>query len=130
MYLIYLKDGLLMQLATLVLVNIYIDRCHTTNICAKSSNMITITGFDFNALGDKDNKWVHYYDSVKNGMSNPFFILFPAFDTAYVHCFKKRKEVHDNLTKFLQNLDHIIDEKRKLVKQKTSVQKKTKTKIY
>jgi hypothetical protein len=73
--------------------------------------------FDFNALGDKDNKWVHYYDSVKEGMSHPFFILFPAFDTTYLHLFKKRQEVHDNLTKFLQNLDDIIDQKRKLVHQ-------------
>ena len=48
-------------------------------------------------------------------MSHPFFIFFPAFDTKYLHLFKKRQEVHDNLTKFLQNLDDIIDEKRKVV---------------
>jgi cytochrome P450 len=66
-------------------------------------------------LGDKNNKWVHYYDSVKLGMSNPFFIFFPAFDTKYLHLFKKRKEVHDNLTKFLENIDSIIDEKRRIV---------------
>lgn len=74
--------------------------------------------FDFNALGDKNNKWVHYYDSVKEGMSHPFFIFFPAFDTKYLGLFKKRQEVHDNLTKFLENIDHIIDEKRKIVHQK------------
>lgn len=73
--------------------------------------------FDFNALGDKNNKWVNYYNSVKEGMSNPFYIFFPAFDTKYVHLFKERKEVHDNLTKFLENIDHIIDEKRKIVKE-------------
>ncbi|KAI8085855.1 cytochrome P450 [Gilbertella persicaria] len=78
---------------------------------------IGITGFDFdfNALGDKNSQWVRYYDSVKDGMSHPFYIFFPAFDTKYLYLQKKRKEVHDNLDKFLQNLDKIIEDKRKLV---------------
>jgi cytochrome P450 len=71
--------------------------------------------FDFNALGDKNNKWVHYYDSIKIGMANPFFMIFPAFDTKWVHWFKKRQQVHDNMAKFKENLDNIITEKRALV---------------
>ncbi|CAO0796787.1 unnamed protein product [Mucor circinelloides] len=71
--------------------------------------------FDFNALGDKNNKWVHYYDSIKIGMANPFFMIFPAFDTKWVHWFKKRQQVHENMAKFKENLDNIITEKRALV---------------
>ncbi|KAI8988312.1 cytochrome P450 [Mycotypha africana] len=83
---------------------------------------IGITGFDFdfNALGDKHNKWVDYYDSVKGGMSNPFFIFFYQFDTKYVHLFKKRKELHEKLDKFLSNLDDIINQKRELVRHNIS----------
>ncbi|KAG2199879.1 hypothetical protein INT46_009819 [Mucor plumbeus] len=76
--------------------------------------------FDFNALGDKNNKWVHYYDSIKIGMANPFFMIFPSFDTKWVHWFKKRQEVHDNMTKFKENLDNIITEKRALVNKNLS----------
>ncbi|KAI8361722.1 cytochrome P450 [Blakeslea trispora] len=81
---------------------------------------IGITGFDFdfNALGDRDSKWVHYYDSIKEGMSNPFYIFFPAFDTKYLHLFKRRKQMHENLEKFLANIDMMIEQKRKLVHEK------------
>ncbi|CEP12637.1 hypothetical protein [Parasitella parasitica] len=80
-------------------------------------DVIGIAGFDFdfNALGDKNNKWVYYYDSVKLGMASPFFVLFPAFDTKWVHWFKKRQQIHDNMTKFKENLDNIITQKRALV---------------
>lgn len=61
---------------------------------------------------------MHYYDTVKNGFSDPVFLFIPAFDTTLLHLFKKRQEIHDNLTKFLKNLDGIIDEKRKLVQNK------------
>jgi cytochrome P450 len=53
-------------------------------------------------------------------MAHPFFIFFPAFDTKYVNLFPKRKAVHDNLTSFLENIDSIIDGKRKLVLEKRS----------
>lgn len=48
-------------------------------------------------------------------MANPFFMIFPSFDTKWVHWFKKRQQVHDNMTKFKENLDNIITEKRALV---------------
>lgn len=48
-------------------------------------------------------------------MANPFFMIFPAFDTKWVHWFKKRQQVHDNMAKFKENLDNIITEKRALV---------------
>jgi 16S rRNA A1518/A1519 N6-dimethyltransferase RsmA/KsgA/DIM1 with predicted DNA glycosylase/AP lyase activity len=48
-------------------------------------------------------------------MSNPLFIFFPALDSTYVHLFKKRKQMHDNLTEFLKNIDSIIDQKRQTV---------------
>ncbi|KAI8328859.1 cytochrome P450 [Choanephora cucurbitarum] len=81
---------------------------------------IGITGFDFdfNALGDRNNKWVNYYDSVKGGMSNPFYIFFPSFDTKFVRFIKRRKQIHDNLEKFLANIDMMIEQKRKQVHEK------------
>lgn len=72
-------------------------------------------GFDFNALGDKDSQWVRNYESIMQGMASPFFIAFPAFDTTYRHWFKKRLEVHNNLDMFLDNIDKMIEQKRKNV---------------
>ncbi|CEG79632.1 hypothetical protein RMATCC62417_14075 [Rhizopus microsporus] len=72
-------------------------------------------GFDFNALSDKDSQWVRNYESIVQGMASPFFIAFPAFDTTYRHWFKKRLEVHNNLDMFLDNIDKMIEQKRKNV---------------
>jgi cytochrome P450 len=47
-------------------------------------------------------------------------MIFPSFDTKWVHWFKKRQEVHDNMTKFKENLDNIITEKRALVNKNLS----------
>ncbi|KAG1050119.1 hypothetical protein G6F43_007586 [Rhizopus delemar] len=72
-------------------------------------------GFDFHAIEDKESKWVEYYESVMQGMASPFYIVFPAFDTKYVHWFRKRRQLHDNLSKLMENMDEIIEKKRKLV---------------
>jgi cytochrome P450 len=48
----------------------------------------------------------------------PFFLFFTIFDTKLVGLFRKRKQVHDILTEFQINLNSIIDEKRKLVREK------------
>lgn len=73
--------------------------------------------FDFNALGDKNSKWVTYYDAIKEGLVQPGFIIFPGFDTKYVGWFKKRKQLHGMLTEFIDNIDDIIEQKRKIVKE-------------
>lgn len=49
------------------------------------------------------------------GMASPFYIVFPSFDTKYVHWFSKREQLHDNLSKLMENMDEIIEKKRKLV---------------
>ncbi|KAG0788485.1 hypothetical protein G6F16_001452 [Rhizopus arrhizus] len=72
-------------------------------------------GFDFHAIEDKESKWVEYYESVMQGMASPFYIVFPSFDTKYVHWFSKREQLHDNLSKLMENMDEIIEKKRKLV---------------
>lgn len=59
-----------------------------------------------------------YYDAIKDGLINPIFILFPKLDTKYLGWFKERREVHAMLTEFIDNIDGIIDEKRRLVKEK------------
>ncbi|CAO3631542.1 unnamed protein product [Cunninghamella blakesleeana] len=70
-------------------------------------------GFNFNSLVDNGNEYISYYNSVKDGMLNPFFIIFHSFDTTYLHYFPKRQKIHDNLTAFLKLMDTIIEKKRK-----------------
>lgn len=72
-------------------------------------------GFNFNALGDKDNKWVSGYNSIREGMVKPLYILMPIFDTKFVHLIPDRQKAHDNLTDFLNMLDTIINDKREQI---------------
>ncbi|CAO3676105.1 unnamed protein product [Rhizopus stolonifer] len=72
-------------------------------------------GFDLHAIDDKKSEWVTYYESIMKGMAHPFFIVFPIFDTKYVHWFSKRKQLHDYMSKFLGKIDAMIEEKRQLV---------------
>ncbi|KAI9279366.1 cytochrome P450 [Sporodiniella umbellata] len=77
-------------------------------------------GFDFHAIEDKESEWVNYYDSIMKGMAQPFYILLPIFDTRYLHWFEKRQQVHDYLSKLLEKMDVMIDERRKQVLENTS----------
>jgi cytochrome P450 len=52
-------------------------------------------------------------------MGDAFFLFFPIFDTKYLDLFKKRKQIHDNLSEFLQNLDNIIESRRQAISENT-----------
>ncbi|ORZ15313.1 cytochrome P450 [Absidia repens] len=69
-------------------------------------------GFDFAALTDPNNKWVHAYESIKEGMFDPFFLVFPSCDTTFLSWFPQRAQLHQHLTQFLGMLQSVIDEKR------------------
>ncbi|ORY94215.1 cytochrome P450 [Syncephalastrum racemosum] len=75
-------------------------------------------GFNFNALRDKDNKWVTGYNSIKDGMIKPLFIMFPIFDTKLRWMFPERCKAHAHLTEFLAMLDQIIENKRNVIAEK------------
>ncbi|ORZ15229.1 cytochrome P450 [Absidia repens] len=74
-------------------------------------------GFDFNALTNRNSEWVENYDNVKEGMLDPFFLVFPTCDTTLLKWFPKRQKVHDQLTHFLEMLAGIIEDRRKTMKE-------------
>jgi cytochrome P450 len=74
-------------------------------------------GFDFHALENKNNEWVENYDSIKEGMLDPFFLVFPFLDTTLLSWFPKRQQIHRKLDKFLEMLGGIIEERRASLKQ-------------
>ncbi|KAI8077707.1 cytochrome P450 [Halteromyces radiatus] len=76
-----------------------------------------LLSFDFKALEDQENEWVSVYNSVKDGIMSPFFLVFSIFDTDWVHLFPKRAKAHDNMTRFLNMLDSIIEKKRLALKE-------------
>jgi cytochrome P450 len=69
-------------------------------------------GFDFNSLADPANEWVTVYNDVKTALMDPFFLVFPVFDTTLVNWFPKRAQKHQQMTRFLAMLDTIIEAKR------------------
>ena len=74
---------------------------------------INNTGFDFGAITDGDNEWVHRYNDVVEATSDPLYAFLPILERKYINWFPKRKKVHDELTVFLDMIQHIIDEKRR-----------------
>ncbi|KAI8333842.1 cytochrome P450 [Chlamydoabsidia padenii] len=69
-------------------------------------------GFDFHALENRDNEWVENYDSIKEGMLDPFFLVFPFFDTTFLNWFPKRQQIHKKLDKFLDMIGNMIEKRR------------------
>ncbi|KAG2219147.1 hypothetical protein INT45_002338 [Circinella minor] len=72
-------------------------------------------GFDFGAVTDGDNEWVHRYNDVVEATSEPLYTFLPILERKYINWFPRRKKVHDELTVFLDMIQHIIDEKRRKI---------------
>ncbi|KAL9537251.1 hypothetical protein MBANPS3_011946 [Mucor bainieri] len=75
---------------------------------------ITTAGFghNANAIGDKESEWVHLYTSLMDGSTDPFFYLFPIFDTKLRWMFPSRTKIHQNVEVFLSKITSIIEDKR------------------
>ncbi|KAI9360255.1 cytochrome P450 [Pilaira anomala] len=73
-------------------------------------------GFKFNAILDRDSKWVHTYNSCNIGMRDPFFFLLPKMDQEYVWLFPKRVKIHRQMDSFFQMLDNVIEAKSESLK--------------
>lgn len=52
------------------------------------------------------------------GIRDPFFFVFPKFDKKYLWLFPKRKLIHDELDRFVNMLQEVIDTKRLALKDK------------
>jgi cytochrome P450 len=79
--------------------------------------MIICLGFDFNAIHDRENKWVRNYENINQGIRDPFFFLFPMFDQELVWLFPKRMQLHKEMNRFLAMLDEVIQKKRALLRE-------------
>lgn len=73
------------------------------------------TGFNFNAILEKDNEWVKTYNTMNNGLQDPFYFLLPVFDTRLLCLSPKRQLVHKELARFLDMLDQVIIKKREVI---------------
>lgn len=111
----YSKDGLSTPLGSQDLV-----KCtHALQThCYMHYLLYPFIDFDFKSLGDKDNKWVDDYHTIKGGLSSPLYFMFPKLDTTYLKFMKGRQRIHHVLTGLLDNINEIIEEKRKLVREK------------
>lgn len=70
-------------------------------------------GFEFNAIKNKDSPWVHTYNICNEGLRDPFFFLFPSFDQPpLLSLFPKRKEAHQEMDRFINMLQNVIENKR------------------
>ncbi|KAI9256666.1 cytochrome P450 [Phascolomyces articulosus] len=70
-------------------------------------------GFDFGAVTDSNNEWVHRYNDVVEATIDPLYAFLPVLERKYLDWFPNRKKIHDELSVFLDMIQHIIDEKRR-----------------
>ncbi|KAI8075069.1 cytochrome P-450 cyp509A1 [Gongronella butleri] len=71
--------------------------------------------FDFHAMEQRDNEWVNRYNDIKEGILDPFFLIFSTFDTTLLNLFPSRRRLHRTMDEFLGMLDSIIVERRALL---------------
>jgi cytochrome P450 len=74
-------------------------------------------GFDFKALEDKDNEWVQIYYRISTGMQDFKYLLFPFFDRNLLWLNHSRRAKHEDLTRFLELLDGVIENKRRAIEE-------------
>ena len=58
---------------------------------------------------------MHRYNELVEGSISPLFVFLPFLEKKYLHWFPKRKRIHDEVTIFLDMMQHIIDEKRRAI---------------
>ena len=85
-----------------------VGHCHNT----LTHTSILLIGFDFNAISDRNNKWVEIYDSINHGMRDPMFFIFPFLESKLLWLFPKRRALHKQMDEFLGMLDVVIKNKR------------------
>ncbi|OBZ91245.1 hypothetical protein A0J61_00715 [Choanephora cucurbitarum] len=87
--------------------------------CREEKNMMSFTytsswlGFEFNAISQKDSKWVKTYTVINSGLSNPIHFLFPfldRYDSIWLSA--KRRYLHHQMDLFLEMIDQVILKKR------------------
>nr|BDB32861.1 cytochrome P450 monooxygenase [Thamnidium elegans] len=72
-------------------------------------------GFDFNAIQDKDNEWVHRYSRISVAMRDPLFFMFPTLDTKLRWLFPERQNIHKEMDIFSNMLDKVIAHKKQMI---------------
>ncbi|ORY96310.1 cytochrome P450 [Syncephalastrum racemosum] len=74
-------------------------------------------GFDFQALEDKNNEWVRVYNSIDTASRDFKYAVFPFFDRNLLWLNRTRRAKHEDLTRFLNLIDGIIENKRKAIQE-------------
>ncbi|KAI8063424.1 cytochrome P450 [Gilbertella persicaria] len=73
-------------------------------------------GFNFNALGDKDNDWVKTYNTINEGSTSILYGVFPGLDNRNSFFLPpRRRTIHRELDRFLGMIDQVILKKREQV---------------
>ncbi|KAI8145132.1 cytochrome P450, partial [Fennellomyces sp. T-0311] len=75
-------------------------------------------GFDFNAINDRSNEWVSRYSVLAQNMLDPLFLIFSFLDSPpFLSLFPKRQKVHQETIRFIQMLDEVVANKRRILNQ-------------
>lgn len=80
------------------------------------TNVLLFKGFEFNAILDRDSAWVRTYNICNTGMRDIFFFFFPKLDQKYVWMFPERVKIHEEMDRFFEMINNMIENKRELVK--------------
>lgn len=74
-------------------------------------------GFNADAIGNPDSEWVHLFTDAMAAAFDPFFYLFPVFDTTLLWMFPRRAKLHQGAEQLLKPIEDIIVEKKEKLRQ-------------
>ncbi|KAI8149500.1 cytochrome P450 [Fennellomyces sp. T-0311] len=77
-------------------------------------------GFDFNAIGDQQSKWVTSYNSIMRGIRDPLFAIIRILERRFLYLFPARARLHQEASEFHHMLQKIIEHKRKILQEKSN----------
>ncbi|KAG2183290.1 hypothetical protein INT43_006295 [Umbelopsis isabellina] len=72
-------------------------------------------GYDFQSIENPDNQKVMAYNSVMDGLKDPFFFFFPFFEKHMLWAFSSRREQHLNCESLHTTYQNIIENKKRVL---------------
>ena len=88
----------------------------THHLCKSAFLIFFWTDFKFNATQDENSEWKTVYDNVIEDVRDLKFIFFPFLEQKLRFLFPARQAAFKRLDKFVGMLQHIIETKRKTLK--------------
>ncbi|KAI8883865.1 cytochrome P450 [Backusella circina FSU 941] len=74
-------------------------------------------GFDFKAIKEGKSEWLLTYEKILKGFTDKLYFIFPFLDKHFLWMQPERRAIHQELDRFLEMIDGVIESKRQELKE-------------